>query len=374
MPARTSSWPSGWPSFNPSDNDPSDSYQRNLKAAIIAEYGADNLRTAWVKTCHALQDVTSQLAAAGSKAVPIFSYDDVVSSNNMTVLAAMKAAGCFIIRNVIPKDEAEQHFQDLQAFIADNRDIVTGWPAKSIAIYHLYSSPVQLKLRTHAHHLKLQRVLNSLYTDTTVSGSEQQAQYDPVLYPDALRIRAPGQDFYGLGPHIDAGSLVRWADDEYRKTYEKIFQGTPEAYDPYDMTHRKSANPGLFPGGAHCSVLRTFQGWTALTPCVPGGGGLMLVPDIKVATAYFVLRPFFTAPEDGDHWKDPERWVIDEETGWFPGTYRWDSQLLSPESHPHLYLEDTLVSIPEMLPGDTVWWHADVGFSPCSYTYLLRAE
>ena len=86
----------------------------------------------------------------------------------------------------------------------------------------------------------------------------------------------------------------------------------------------------------------------------------MLVPDIKIVTAYMILRPFFVAPEDGD-WKDPELWKVDEDTGWFPGTYVWDSQLLSPASHPHLYLEDTLLSIPDMEPGDTVWWHADVG-------------
>lgn len=85
----------------------------------------------------------------------------------------------------------------------------------------------------------------------------------------------------------------------------------------------------------------------------------MLVPDIKTVTAYMILRPFFTAPADGD-WKDPEKWEIDEKSGWFPGTYRWDSQLLSPASHPHLILEDTLMSIPKMRPGDTVWWHADV--------------
>lgn len=34
---------------------------------------------------------------------------------------------------------------------------------------------------------------------------------------------------------------------------------------------------------------------------------------------------------------------MDEATSWFPGTYRWDSQLLSPASHPHLWLK-------------TLWW------------------
>ena len=84
----------------------------------------------------------------------------------------------------------------------------------------------------------------------------------------------------------------------------------------------------------------------------------MLVPDIKTVTAYMILRPFFKKP-DGD-WTKAEHWEIDDETGWFPGTYRWDSQLLSPASHPHLHLEKTLMSVPAMEPGDTIWWHADV--------------
>lgn len=107
----------------------------------------------------------------------------------------------------------------------------------------------------------------------------------------------------------------------------------------------------------------------------------MLVPDIKVVTAYMVLRPFFKAPEEGD-WKDAKKWEIDDESGWFPGAYRWDSQLLSRESHPHLYLEETLMSVPDMEPGDTIWWHTDMchavetthnGSGPASVCYIPAA-
>ncbi|EFX04056.1 duf1479 domain containing protein [Grosmannia clavigera kw1407] len=359
MPAKVSSWPTGWPSFTPKDIDPSDTFQSDLKAAIIAEYGVEALKDAWVKTCNTLNRVTGAIAARGSAFVPVFPFEDVVSPQNEEILKQMKSTGTFIVRNVLPEEEATQHFGDLKDFVVSNKDTITGWPAKSVAIYHLYSSPVQLKMRTHPNQLRLQRLLNSLFTDPTASRETQIAQTDPILYPDALRIRQPGQDFLGLGPHIDAGSLSRWADVEYRKTYEKILSGRPEDYDPFDLTHRKNANPGMFPSGANSSVLRGFQGLTALTTCAPGEGGLMVLPDIKTATAYMILRPFFKAPEDGDR-RDPEKWEIDSETTWFPGTYRWDSQLLSPASHPHLRLEETLVSIPVVHPGDTVWWHADV--------------
>lgn len=358
MPSRVSTWPAGWPSFVPQDEDPKDTYQKNLKREIIAEYGEAAIREAWIKTCKALEAVTSSISKQGSAAVPAFQYDDVVGPQNQEILARMKEAGCFIIRGVIPREESTGLFDELQAFISDNKDVVTGWPVKSPAIFNLFSTPTQLKLRTHPNQLKTQRLINSLFVDSTCSPEELEAQHEPVLYPDALRIRRPGQAFLGLGPHIDGGSLSRWGDLSYRKTYGKIFSGHPEEYDAYDLTDRRDANPGLFPGGPHCSALRTFQGWTALTPSGPGEGGLMLLPDIKTATAYMMLRPFFKAPEHGD-WKDPENWELDDST-WFPGTKRWDSQLLSIASHPHLYLEDTLVSVPAVEAGDTIWWHADV--------------
>ena len=144
-----------------------------------------------------------------------------------------------------------------------------------------------------------------LFGDATCSAGELEEQHEPILYPDALRFREPGQEFLGLGPRIDGGSLCRWADRNYRLTYDKIFSGCPEDFDPFEISHRKDANPAMFPSGVHSSILRTFQGWTALTAAGPGEGGLMLLPDIKTVTTYMVLRPFFMPPEDGQ-WQDPE--------------------------------------------------------------------
>lgn len=87
---------------------------------------------------------------------------------------------------------------------------------------------------------------------------------------------------------------------------------------------------------------------------------LLSCVEIKVVTAYMLLRPFFKLMEGKEgEWEEGENWEIDE-SAWFPGTFRWDSQLLSRESHPHLRLEETLRSVPDIRAGDTVWWHADV--------------
>ena len=36
------------------------------------------------------------------------------------------------------------------------------------------------------------------------------------------------------------------------------------------------------------------------------------------------------------------------------------ASLLSPESHPHLRLDECMVSVPKVNPGDTVFWHCDI--------------
>ncbi|KAF5963193.1 hypothetical protein FBULB1_13566 [Fusarium bulbicola] len=203
--------------------------------------------------------------------------------------------------------------------------------------------------------MKLQRRLNELW-----KYSAEDTSPDPLVYLDGIRDRAPGQPFLGLGPHIDAGSLCRWADPTYRKVYDEIFSGRPEDHDAYDLEARRNADQELYKGLAHSTVLRTFQGWTALTPTAPREGTIMVYPDVKTVIAYLLLRPFFSPPKDPDQTMDAKKWTFDDSTGWFPGTMKPESQRLSRSSHPHLRLEECLIHMPEVQPGDTVWWHCDV--------------
>lgn len=206
----------------------------------------------------------------------------------------------------------------------------------------------------------------------------------PLAYADALRIRPPGVPFFGLGPHIDAGSLCRWAEPEYRKVYEKIWSGKAEEYDPYDLTHRKLADPNHYPGDAQSQMCRAFQGWTALTRAGANEGSLLVYPDVKTSIAYVLLRPFFKPPENEDDVLDPEKWSLNLDDPWFPGVWRHTVQELSPAAFPHLRLKDCLVSIPTMNPGDTMWWHCDVSQTsplvfgpiliPCRCAMLLKSS
>jgi hypothetical protein len=172
----------------------------------------------------------------------------------------------------------------------------------------------------------------------------------------ALQVRPPVNTDLLLS---DGGSLSRWADPTYREVYEQIWKDNPSSFGPYDLSIRKDAKPGLFPGTAS-QVLRAFQGWTALTSAGANEGSLLLYPDVKTAMAYVMLRPLFDAPDNEADIMDAEKWTLNAERGWLPGTWRHLPQIVSPASHPHLRLEECLVNIPRMQPGDTVWWHADV--------------
>lgn len=126
----------------------------------------------------------------------------------------------------------------------------------------------------------------------------------------------------GLGPHVDAGSLSRWGDAAYRKYYAKIFSGMPEEHDAYDMSTRKDARQDLYGGSAHSSVLRAFQGWTALTEAGPKEGSLLIYPHLRYVVAYMLLRPFFDPPEDEKDIMDAEKWKFNADGLFFPGVSR----------------------------------------------------
>ncbi|KAF4462775.1 DUF1479 domain [Fusarium albosuccineum] len=356
MPASVREWPAWAEYTSESDASAKDPEFLAIKKAIFAEYGADALRKSWIKVCKDLKAITDEIADKGNKIIPTFETSQILE-NGFTAAQEqeVKRVGAFVCRATVPATETSSLYNDLKRYVADNKESIQAWPVESPSMLVLYHSPTQNALRSHPNHLKLQHKLNELWHDSTNETSP-----DPLVYLDGVRDRAPGQPFLGLGPHIDAGSLCRWADPTYRKVYDSIFSGTPDSHDPYDLSVRKDADQEFYKGIAHSTVIRTFQGWTALTPTAPREGTIMIYPNVKSVIAYVLLRPFFSPPQDPAHIMDAEKWTLDDSTGWFPGTTKPASQRLSRASHPHLRLEECLVYMPQVSPGDTVWWHCDV--------------
>lgn len=383
---------------------------------VLAEYSRDQLERSW-------KWVLKELASFETQPIPDFNFQDVkagnISSDHVT---KAKQAGCFIIRNVVDQSEARDLNLSLQEFLKSHSDSITGWPVEAPHIKQLYWTEAQVKLRANPNHLLLQEWLNNLWEEpaqqsSAYSTNAQQtktALATPLTYADALRSVPPKSSYPALGPHIDAGSLSRWFDDDYRKFYDDVFSGHPERLDLYRLKERSTCKQHIIPGQSHSSVLRTFQGWTCLTDVGENKGGIWFYPRVDLAAAYMLLRPFFKeikseaeveaasrdadgsraaesaglnseglptpqttpgTPEDEDHkfadsvksraaesarakYLSASNWTF-HKPSYFPGTQSTHSQCLGNKSHPHLELTKRLVSIPDLSAGDSVWWHCD---------------
>ncbi|RAL12733.1 DUF1479 domain-containing protein [Aspergillus homomorphus CBS 101889] len=322
---------------------------RDLKLQYTQKNG-DALKQSWERLLPSLEEEVHKIKAKGSDIIPSVQYSDIVNNTvPEATLAEVRHRGSVVIRNVVPRAQALTWKAQIQDYIATNQARVKAFPADSPAVYELYWTPSQAAARSDAHMLTTQRFLQQLWhssdPDTRISTR------NPLTYADRLRFRQPGDAKFTLGPHIDGGSLERWEDPEYARVYAAILAGQWEAYDPWDAKHRVAANMDLYNGAGACSMLRFFQGWLSMSRTAPGEGSLHVCPMLRHSTAYTILRPFFEVGRDHP--------AVLDTTAAFPGSVPGACQEYNPSTHPHLALEHTMVSVPEVEPGDYVAWHCD---------------
>jgi hypothetical protein len=282
-----------------------------------------------------------------SQLIPEIQWEDVESGRVSGAIAdEVRRRGAAVIRNVIPRSEALALKFQARDYIAANRGRVKAFPADDPAVYELYWSPTQATARSHANVLLTQKFLQTLWHSSDPNSMISTS--NPLTYADRFRIRHPGDGKFALGPHTDGGSLERWEDPEYSRVYQKIFGGHWEQYDAFDAKHRINAKMDLYNGAGACSMFRVFQAWLSMSDTGPGEGTLKLCPMLKHATAYLLLRPFFDL--------NSSRLALDSS---FPGSLPAACQEYNDETHPHLELEHTMVSVPRVEPGDFVAWHCD---------------
>ena len=245
----------------------------------------------------------------------------------------------------------------------------TGFPSDKPAVYELYWAPSQILARAHPNILKAQAFLmshwhcaNKLALISTTSLTS---------YADRFRIRPPGDAAFALGPHVDGGSCERWEEEGYGRgeVYKNIFCGEWEKYDPWESSCRLPVVSDLYNGPGACSMFRMFQGWLSMSETAPGEGTLMVNPLFSKATAYYLLRPFFKpiqqigADVGQIAYLDPDNWIMEKEcTPSLHGAVPSTCQELNNVLHPHLRLDDTMVHVPKVQPGDYVAWHCDCEF------------
>ncbi|KAI0326069.1 DUF1479-domain-containing protein [Cubamyces sp. BRFM 1775] len=338
----------------------------DLKKEICVDPAA--IEHSWRDVLKELEGATKEIEGRGAEMILQVPYEDIQKGLSDEQLKALKKTGVLIVKGGVPKEEAMGWKQSLMDYIAANRDKVTGSPPDNIVFYEIYNSKPQILARTHPALITTQKYLLSLWhtSDPTSPISVR----TPISYFDRLRVRPPGPSVFTLGPHIDGGSIERWEDPAFRVCWRRILEGGEawRQHDPFDISPRLDANQDLYNAPNQCTIFRPWQGWTALSSTGPGEGTLRILPMLSLATAYLILRPFFRLrPEaaagvakPSDIPLEADAWVLDLEDPTFPGSTPGKTQAITPETHPHLRIEKTVVSIPRVEPGDQVYWHTDV--------------
>ena len=292
-------------------------------------------------------DKVREDVAAGRPVVPELEYRDIKDTNvQEATRQAIRKTGCAVVRGVFPVDVARDWFAELGEYLKGNRyeqrevekrsldKYFSALKAGKPQIFNVYWSKPQVLARQDPKLAETRAFLDRLWKYEGVFDPDRQC-----TYADRVRRRQPGDKTLGLSPHMDAGTVERWIDSGYQAVYERIFAGDWRSYDPFDGTHRLKTQE--IPSPAVCSMFRTYQGWTALTAQGPADGTLRLIP-IAEGIAYVLLRALQDDVAESDL------------CGATPGR----ALGVSPEWHPDLI--PGLVSIPQMMPGDTVFWHTDI--------------
>jgi len=288
--------------------------------------------------------------AQGRDAIPVFDYSSVVSGDvDPATILGIKARGACVVRGVFDRQQASDWNDEITEYVERNdldaklahraEDRYFGNLSSSKPqIYGIYWSKPQTAARQSEQLTNTRVFLNRLWT----SESEGRRHFDPErvpVYADRIRRRPPGSESLGLSPHVDGGSVERWLDPNFQKVYRHVLAGNWRDYDPFDAAYRPDVQE--IPSPAVCSMFRTFQGWTALTPQGPGDGTLQLIPIANVM-AYVILRALQDDVPD------------DELCGAQP------ARALSIKPEWHGLLLEAVTPIPHMQPGDAVFWHSDV--------------
>jgi hypothetical protein len=292
-------------------------------------------------------DIILREVAAGRAVVPELNYRDIPNNTvPEAIRQSVRNTGCAVVREVFPSDLARDWFAEVSEYLETNHyedmevekrgldKYFSALKAGKPQVFNIYWSKPQVMARQDARLARTRAFLDRLW--------KYEGAFNPDLqctYADRVRRRQPGDKTLGLSPHMDAGTVERWIDPAYQKVYESIFAGDWRGYDPFDATHR--LNTHEIPSPAVCSMFRTYQGWTALTRQGPKDGTLRLIPMVQ-GIAYVLLRALQDDVDEGDL------------CGAAPGR----ALGVSPQWHPDLIAG--LVSIPEVMPGDTVFWHTDI--------------
>jgi hypothetical protein len=386
-----------------------------IKKKILSG-NADAIVTSWNRLLRELKqeiDLISMLSAP--EIIPSIAFEDVSQSSTSRgrreeFSDKLRRRGVGVIRGVVPQETARAWKRDLDDYIWTNpqtRILASASGRDNHHIYELFWSPTQVQARAHPNILAAQKFAMSHWhmpnprspkSPSTSVRIPSVSTTSPISYADRVIVPTRGHwtqhETAACSPaQVDNGSVERWEPDGYgrARTYSYILEGWWEGHDPWDASARVAASPDLYGGAGRCSVFRMFHGWlsvggaeynaTTLEQGIHKEGqngkelaGLAIVPLLKHATAYFLLRPFFaprtaiyddslTATAQWEAFLSEENWTLvplDKEDSILHGALPSYAQEINNLFHPHLRLGESLVPVPSLEPGDYLIWHPDL--------------
>lgn len=327
-------------------NRPLDKRFEKLKEELIRGH-ENEVERSWTRLLSSLKSEISSMDRLKASIIPQFNLNQL-SDLSDDQRETIRKRGVVLIRSVLKMEDSLDLKARTQEYIKKNPQS-KGFPSTNPVVYELYWSPTQVEARCHPNVVRAMDFVNGLWKSSPTS----EVLWDEhLIYADRLRIRQAGDKFFALGPHVDGGSIERWENPNYRSVYQKIFQGCWEDVDLFDGTHRIDANMSMYNTVGGCSIFRSWQGWLSLSAVEPGHGGLKVNPLLKQVTSYWILRPFFKRFNG----KDP--WILDRSSVW-QGAIPGRGQEINETFHPDLNLSKSMISIPEVRPGDMLFWHCD---------------
>jgi hypothetical protein len=360
----------------------------DLKRRLI-QGREDAVRESWERLLRDLREEIPLIVELGSKIIPEINFKDLDNPSEH-FNSELKKRGVAAVRGVVSEEETLQWKEHLKEYIRQNPQTkgklqclylfpahtneFPAFPADNPQVFELYWSRTQLLARGHPNMLKTQKFLMS-YWHSKNRHAPISIQH-PTSYADRLRMRLPGDSKFALGPHVDGGSVERWDEKGYGLggVYNDVWNGEWEKLDPWEASCRLPVVSDLHQGVGACSMFRMYQGWLSLSTTGPFEGTLLVNPLLAKATAYYLLRPFFS-PRNGveagaqtaseaitasQSFLHSDNWVMDKEpSSWIQGATPGHGQELSHLLHPHLNLQKSMTHVPKVRPGDYVAWHCD---------------
>lgn len=286
---------------------------------------------------------------------------------------------------MIPVDEAAALSFELDSYLRDNPHTKAS-PPENPELYELFWSLAQLNARAHPSMLAAQKfVMSGCWHHHDHPSSGGISCNFPVTYAD--RVRMLHKSFRGANPRLRKATPPKpysaqmgTGDDERCEVkehnakhstttdvYKTVWSGHWEDYDAWDGSTRASRTSDVHDNSNTSRPFKMFQGILPLSSGSSEEDPPMRMCSLphKLTTAYLLLRPFFSPQRplmgSKEDFLDPLNWQRSsaKRVG-SPSLPRG----LDDTFHPHLQLEQTLIELPPLKPGDYVIWHPDTIYAP----------